>query len=170
MSKRFAAILPALLLPACGGGGSPTTAPPPTTLPPCVQTVILQASDEVPANTALLFAFSTSSLGRLDATVDWTFAATPMAVYIVNQATCDLATATMCAALVASESGPKPRRVSGFNAGPGSYWLVVVNPGSTDDAVSVQVVLSSPTCPTISGTDAGVSQVEATAFRRARRR
>jgi hypothetical protein len=91
-------------------------------------------------------------------------------VYIVNQATCDVATAVACAALAASESGPKPRRVTGFNAAPGSYWLVVVNGGAQDDAASIQIVLSSPTCPTITGTDAGASQVPAAAWARIRRR
>ena len=170
MVKRLAPILSAMAFAACGGGGSPTTTTPPTTLPACVQTVVFQGSGSLPAETVVLGPFSTTTLGRLDATVDWTFPATPIGVFIVNQATCDLATAVLCSALAGSETRPKPRRISGFNAGPGSYWLAIVNNGTEDDAWTGQVVLSSSTCPTIVGTNAESAQVPTTTFKRVLRR
>jgi hypothetical protein len=108
------------------------------------------------------FPFSTSTPGHLDVTVDWTFPASPIGVYIV-QGACNLEqfNARTCNFLLRSESGPKPRRASTSNVAAGSYTLLIANFASQQESVAVQLVLSSSSCPPLaaaaaaSGTAAG---------------
>src|SRR5262245_54668981 len=65
----------AAFLSACGGGGStPTTpsTPPPT--PPPAPRVLLQGGGAIPAEEGGAVQFNVDVVGRLDITVDWTFA------------------------------------------------------------------------------------------------
>jgi len=142
-------ILPAIVLVSCGGDSAPTSTTPPTTMPACIQTVVFEGPSSFPANTLLFAGFSTTMLGRLDVTVDWTFPTTPVSVYIADQATCDRRAPVSCSFLASSLTGPKPRKLSAFNVPPRSYWLFVVNNGEERDACASQVVLSSPSCPAI---------------------
>src|SRR5438445_580187 len=65
----------AATLAACGGG-STATGPNPTPTPTasCTQKVVFQDSGAVPADNAVFKTFTTTSAGRIDAVVDWTFA------------------------------------------------------------------------------------------------
>src|SRR5262245_5861913 len=102
---RAAAIL-ALALGGCGGGGSstPTVIPTPTPVP-CTRTTLFSNSGAVPARTLVFNEFAVSSNGRLDMTLDWTFAASQMGLYLVPASTCsgDEFNARTCNFLVRSE-------------------------------------------------------------------
>src|SRR5262245_47386978 len=89
------AVLPCVALTACDGGSSPTSPAP-------VTDVLLQGS--LPDVQVLAFypvgTFTTSVAGRLEVTVDWTFATNDLDVYVargactvdqVNQKTCNFA-------------------------------------------------------------------------------
>jgi hypothetical protein len=151
-STRFwalaAALGAALVFPACGGNPITTPSPPPPTMPPCSQTTVFQGGAAFPPSTLDTESFSTSTTGRLDVTLDWTFPASQLGVYVV-QGACNLQqfNARNCNFILRSDSGPKPRKVSASNVAPGSYALLIANFGSQNESVSTQVVLSSSTCP-----------------------
>ena len=141
----------AVSLSGCGGS-SPTT-PTPTPTPPttiaCTRDTLFQGSGSLPANTADFESFTTTATGRVDVSLDWTFPASKMGVGVA-QGPCTLAQlqAGTCTLLVQLTSPPKPLKGSAPNVGPGTYGLVILNPNSTEESVSVQVVLSSSSCPT----------------------
>jgi heat shock protein HslJ len=142
-------LIMALLLPGCGSSSSTPTTPTPTPTP-CTQTNVLQVNGSVPAlSLARAPAFSVSTAGRLDITVDWTFAASPIGVYLVTAGACsiDQFTAQTCTFLARSETTAKPRKFSVANTTAGNYELLVANFGTQDESISGQVVLSSSTCP-----------------------
>jgi hypothetical protein len=148
--RWIAGLLMALLLPGCGSS-SPTAVPTPAPTPtPCTQTNVLQVDGSVPARSlAHAPAFSVSAAGRLDITVDWTFAASSIGVYLVTAGGCsvDQFNAQTCTFLARSEITTKPRRFSVPNTAAGNYELLVANFGTQDESISGQVVLSSATCP-----------------------
>ena len=149
-------VLFSMLLPGCKGNvGGPTNAAPPVTTPVCQQTTVLERASALAANGYVYQTFSTSQPGRMDITVDWTFPASPIRLYLVEEAcTIDhLLGGGGCAALTFSESGAKPRRASHF-AGAGRYALIVINAGGEDESISMHVTLNSTGCPTITGAPA----------------
>jgi hypothetical protein len=144
----------ATLLPGCkGDAGGTTSATPPVTTPVCQQTTILERASGLEANGYVYQTFSTSQTGRIDITVDWTIPASPISLYLVEEAcTIDhLLSGGGCAALTFSQSGPKPRRASHFT-GAGRYALIVINGGTAAESISMHVMLSSTGCPAITGT------------------
>jgi hypothetical protein len=145
----------ALLFPACGGNPITNPSPPPTTLAACTQTTVFQGGTAFPPSTLDTESFATSTTGRLEVTLDWTFPASPFGVYVV-QGACDLQqfNARSCNFLLRSDSGPKPRKVSAPNVAAGSYSLLIANFGSQNESVSTQVVLSSSTCPPLAAATA----------------
>lgn len=145
----------AALLPACGGGGSSPSTPTPSPTPtPCTQSVVLQGGDSgLGSFIAVYMPFTTTTTGRLDVTVDWTFPSTPLAVYLTRgTCTIDQLNARTCDFLVRSEAStaPKPRKQSASNVAAGSFDLIIGNAGTQNEAVSAQVVLSSASCPAVS--------------------
>lgn len=145
----------ALALPSCGGGSSgttPTTLPPTTTLPPCTQTVLFSFSDSIPASTLVFHPFTTAQAGRVDLLLDWTFADSHIGVYLTASNTCRTAAQINagCTFIVASDSGPKPRKLSAHNLAAGSYDLMVANFATQKEATSAQGFLRSETCPAFS--------------------
>lgn len=144
---------------ACGGGGSSTpvaptvvAAPPPT---PCTQTTLLEGSGSIPSRTLGVETISVPTVGRVDIIVDWTFASSPIGVYLV-QGACSLEqfNARSCNFLIRSESGAKPRKASASNVMPGTYSVLVANGASETEAVSLQVFLASATCAPLAGVGA----------------
>src|SRR6266849_3708705 len=106
----IAGLLLALLLPACGGSSSPTTPATPAPTPtPCTQSILLQVAGAVSARSLGRRAFSAATAGRLDVTVDWTFAASPIGVYVVAAGACsiDQFNAKTCTFLARSETTTK---------------------------------------------------------------
>jgi hypothetical protein len=146
---RLGGLLMALVLPACGGSSTPTTPATPAPTPtPCSQSVLIQVNGAVPARSLGRVSFSATASGRLDITVDWTFATSQIGVYLVGAQTCPIESfnAGTCTFLARSETTVKPRKVS-VNANAGNYELLVANFSTQDESISGQVVLSSSTCP-----------------------
>jgi hypothetical protein len=155
-----AALILALLLPACGGSSTPTTPATPAPTPtPCTQTTLIQVDGAVPAFSLARVALSANASGRLDVTVDWTFATSPIGVYVVAAGTCTIAqfNADTCTYLARSETTVKPRKFSVANVTAGNYELLAANFSDVDESISGQVVLSSATCPAFASTGSAVS-------------
>jgi hypothetical protein len=86
--------------------------------------------------------FTTTVAGRLDVTVDWTFATDNVDVYVargtctidqVNQRTCPFAT-------LSESTTAKPERLVMSSLDPGTYNLMIGNRGPASEAASYQVV------------------------------
>lgn len=133
---------------ACGGGGnpggsSPTPTPVPTPPPPVVVSQLQGFAIE--AGIVSFANFSTQRTGTVEATVDWTFAANDLDVY-VTPAACSFEQllADVCSVLGFSESvSAKPERVRITNVTAGNYILWVANAGPGDDRLSYQVILTA---------------------------
>ena len=137
-------------LTACGGGGggggtggvTTSSTPPPTPPPPVVISQIQGFS--LRAGFVSFASFSTTSVGTLEATVDWTFATNDLDVYL-TPATCTFTqlTANQCTVLAFSESTTaKPERARATNVAAGNYTIWVANAGPGDDTLSYQVVFT----------------------------
>jgi len=160
-SCLFGAVL-VLMVGSCGGGGSsPTT--PTTTLPPstpCTQSVVIQDAGAVPPLTLVYDDFSLPDSGRLDITVDWTNASSPIGVYLVPVNTCTLAefNARTCTFLVRSEPpGTKPRKISTPNFSAGNYRWILANGSQADESISLLIVLSKGSCAALTTTSMSAS-------------
>ena len=131
----------AAALAGCGGGGNPvqppTPSPPPT---PTARTIILSGSLSLPSRTIDVEPFGVPSPGTVDITVDWTFAASPIGVYVIRGA-CDLDrfNARTCDFVTRSEGGQKPRVITLPGVAAGSYSLLVANFSSGDESLSLQI-------------------------------
>jgi heat shock protein HslJ len=159
--RWIAGLLLALLLPGCGSSSTPTTPATPAPTPtPCTQTTVLQVDGSVPSLTlARAPAFSASTAGRFDITVDWTFTASQIGVYLVTAGACsiDQFNANTCTFLARSETTAKPRKFSVPNVTAGNYELMVANFSTQDESISGQVVLSSATCAAFASAGRAVS-------------
>ena len=154
--KRGLAIAGGLVLAAglfaCGGGGNdctknptgPGCVPPTTTLPPAVRTSIKAESGSLPTKTVVRLPFTTPSNGTLDITVDWTFASSPIGVYVVREA-CSLSdfNARTCKFVTTSETTQKPRKISLPSFTAGTYELLIANFASVDESVSYEIGLTT---------------------------
>jgi hypothetical protein len=152
--RRSGVVLALAWLSACGGGGgSPTSSNVVATPQPCTQSTVFQGQGSFGASTLDAETFTTTTTGRLDVTVDWTFATSDIGVYVVPANSCGLAAfnARTCNFLIRSESGAKPRKVSLANLSPGTYDLLLGNFASQTESMSALVVVSSSTCPAITG-------------------
>jgi hypothetical protein len=88
--------------------------------------------------------FTTTSVGTVEAIVDWTFASNDVDVYITRSCTFEQFIAEQCTVVAFSESTTaKPERPRATNVQPGAYTLWVGNLGPTDESVSYQVVFSA---------------------------
>ncbi len=156
MSKRarvvagVVACVLALSLAGCGGGGNDVTTPQVTvpTPVPCTQTTIEQDGDTITARTLLYFDFSVPDNGRLDITIDWTYASSMIGVYVVPVNTCTLAefNARTCNFLIRSETSVKPRKISTPNFTAGNYRWIIGNFSESLESVSIQILLSKGGC------------------------
>ena len=149
-SKRrpsiVAVIAVAALMAACGETVNPPPTPPsptPTPLPP--PRVIVEGADSLEAGfIGQLAPFVTTLPGRIDATVDWTFATNDVDALLVR-GTCSFEQleAGECAVLgAAMSSTAKPEKVSVPNVAPGTYTFFIANMGPEDESVSFQIVLT----------------------------
>ena len=177
-STPVAAAALALTLGACGGdGGTVATCPPgqvgtPPNCslppPPCTQTAVLTDQGTVRSLVLIFEDFPVTESGRLDMTLDWTNAASPMGLYLVPAGTCTLDEFNLrtCNFLVRSEpSTVKPRRVSAANLPAGNYRYLVANFSSADESAALQIVLSKGTCPAVaSGVPSASAQDNASAL------
>jgi len=149
-SHRMTGLLMAATLSACGGSptGNGIPTPPPPTPTPCTQSVVFHGTGHIPARTADLESFTTTATGRVDVTLDWTFATT-QAGLALTQGSCtfEQLKAGNCNFLLTLTSPPKPLKGSAANVAAGSYGLWVMNASDKDEAMAIQVVSSSSTCP-----------------------
>ncbi len=161
-------------LAGCGGDGGPGQCPPgqvgvpPNCMPPppvCTQSTIYSDSGPVDAGTLLFFDFPVLEAGRLDMTLDWTHASSPMGLYLVPAGTCTLNefNARTCNFLVRSEPpGPKPRRVSAQNLAAGNYRWMVGNFSDVKESAALQIVLSKGQCAPLAGAQPSESAQDST--------
>ncbi len=152
ITRRAAAPLLTILALGCSGKSNtaPSTLPTPTP-PVCTQTLIAEGSGSIPADTLGAAAFTTSSAGRLDVILDWTFADSQIGLYVVR-GSCSLEqfNARTCDFVLRSEPTPaKPRRVSASNVPAGSYSQLVANYSHRDESLSTQIFLRSEACPPV---------------------
>jgi hypothetical protein len=135
----------AVTLSACGGGTEPTPLPSPTPVPPPVQETIVIYGDSgsVPAESAGYIDFTIPGAGLVEATVDWTFASSEVAIAMTT-GPCDNPFAGGC-----TNIGPmnltrslKPKRVSGSVTQGGSARLWIVNLATVDESMAVQITLT----------------------------
>jgi hypothetical protein len=102
--------------------------------------------------------FTTTAVGRLDVTADWTIASSPIGLFVVPANSCSTVeqlNARSCNFLLRSEpSTIKPRKVSVPNFAAGSYNLVIANFADVDESVAYQVVLSQGSCAALTAASA----------------
>jgi hypothetical protein len=143
----FAALT--LALPSCGGGGGSSPSAPSTT-PPAQSVVIIQGSSNLgPAISGHTDFFGTADFttpraGRLEVTVDWTFASDDIDIAVLNgSCSPNQLLNSQCGSTVAesTSSTAKPERLSISNLPAGSYSLLVSNTSRNAEGVSFQVVL-----------------------------
>ena len=144
-------------LAACGGGSSgPTSTPTPAPTPtPCTQTTLVQESGGIPDLTLLYDDFSVPDSGRLDVTLDWTVASSPIGFYLVPANTCTLEefNARTCNFVIRSETTTKPRKVS-TTITAGNYRWMIGNYSEDQESVSLLIALSKGSCPALGGVPA----------------
>jgi hypothetical protein len=170
----------ALTLGACGGsdpvqvctppkvGTPPNCSCPSGTLEPdcradCTTPTVYQDSGGIPAESVVYDDFSVPDSGRLDVTLDWTNASSPVGFYLVPANTCATVeefNARSCNFLVRSEpSTTKPRKISTPNFSAGNYRWLIANYSDADESVSFQVVLSKGTgCAPLTGGSPSASE------------
>jgi hypothetical protein len=129
-----------------GCGSDKITPPPPPTPPPTPPPPIVVSDGSGPLNvlTAVVRPFTTTQAGRLDVTVEWTYAANDVDVYLFRGGcTFEQFIAMQCQVVTFSESSTaKPERLTTSGAAAGSYVLVIANYGPGDESVAYQVVLT----------------------------
>ncbi len=150
-SRRITGLLMAATLSACGGdsltgqGRQEESTPPP---PTCTQSIVFHGTGHIPALTADLETFTTTATGRVDITLDWTFASTHAGLALTQgSCTFEQLKAGTCNFLLTLESPPKPLKGSAANVAAGSYGLWIMNGSDKDEAMAIQVVSSSSACP-----------------------
>src|SRR5258708_6713597 len=156
--SSWIAIGPMVLFLAACGSSLPTVDIPTPTPTPCTQTKLAEGDGPIAAKTLAGHSFSTLAIGRVDVTVNWTFPASPIGVYLVQQGSCtiDQFNGRTCGFLIRSEApGPKPRIVSASNVAPGNYQVVAANYAARNESLSLQVILSSSECPSVATSSLG---------------
>jgi hypothetical protein len=134
-----------LLVALAGCSNNPSTpSTTTTTTPPPVTTVIYQNSGPVPALTVVIDDFSIPSAGTLNATVDWTFATSQVAIAVTTLACNDPQAAFLgsCSQIGTPQfDNRKPKTVSG-SAQPGGARLWLANLASVDESMAAIATLT----------------------------
>jgi hypothetical protein len=135
--------------PNCGtnpsGPGCPPSPTPSPTPRPAV--VIDRGEGSLPELTVLLRPVSITETGAFDATVDWTFAANDVDVFLARgNCSFEQFVQDQCAIAAGSMSTTaKPERIRLANQPAGTYTLGVVNFGPGDESVAYQLVFTPGT-------------------------
>lgn len=145
----------------CGGSSPSPSSPTPVavaTPQPCAQSVLFQGSGEIRASTLGSMPITATTAGRLDLTVDWTFASNLIGMYVVQGAcSLDQFNARACNFLLRVEGAAKPLKGS-VNVQAGIYGVLLANFGSRDDSGAMQIVLSTGSCPAVAASPSAASQ------------
>jgi hypothetical protein len=159
----LAALAAALATTLSGCGGSPVTprpVPTPTPTPAPVTTLLSEGSQSgLEERFLTMVPFRTSSFGTIRASVDWTFEASTIYVYIsAGRCTIDEINAGGCRFVAASQTAtPKPRLVTALGQPAGEYALYIGNFAGEEESVSWQVFHTS----SASSTDAAPATLPA---------
>jgi hypothetical protein len=123
------------------GSDSPVTPSSPAPPPPA-PVVVAQGSGPLAPFTLAFVPFGTTQIGRLEISVDWTFARNDVDAYLtLASCTPQQFLALQCNLIAFSESTTaKPERLTLPNAAVGAYRLWILNLG-TQEGVAYQVVL-----------------------------
>ncbi|HXY42379.1 MAG TPA: hypothetical protein VEQ10_22070 [Vicinamibacteria bacterium] len=145
------AVIGAVAFAAACGGGSPTTPATPTPVPtPASVTTVVSggSSSDLQQNWDHWVPFTTTSTGRLEGTVDWTFATDDVEVMVATgRHTCtngqywDFST---CNVIASIHNGSKPKKFSLAGQPAGTYTLYILNNGPATESVSWQVLVTTP--------------------------
>jgi hypothetical protein len=135
---RLALALGALatLLPACGIAN--------IDLPDLSPTVIAEGSKSgIPPvqvdGAAFMVVVKTTLSGKLEGTVDWTLASNPVGIGWHRG---DCTQNPNCELISENATTSKPKTVTAANAAAGTYSLIVVNLGTTNESISYRIVLT----------------------------
>lgn len=132
---------------ACGEGVPGRPSPSPSPSPLSVTNVIHSDSFAVGIKTVVSDPFTTTAMGTLEVTVDWTFAANDVDIFLARGTdACTLETFNnrTCGFLATAESLTlKPEKLTIANLTAGAYTLYVANYGATNESVGCQIVLTS---------------------------
>jgi hypothetical protein len=115
---------------------------------PCTHATVFSSRTQIAAHAKTVQSFTTSETGRLELTVDWSFAPTVVSA-ILSQAPCtlDKLEASECNVQFTLFSPPKPLHESTTLLRAGTYDLILANPNAVPQSFSAQVVLTSVGCP-----------------------
>ena len=149
-NPRTVAILATALattLGGCGGGSSPAAPRPVPTPTPAPVTALLSEGSQsgLAEHFLLLVPFHTGSFGSIRASVDWTFAASTIHIFISpGRCTVDEINSGSCRFVAVSQTAtPKPRVVTATGQPAGDYTLYIGNAAGAEESVSWQVFLTS---------------------------
>jgi hypothetical protein len=118
-------------------------APSSSSAAPSPRTVV-EGNDSLSVGFARGTFFSSDRAGTLEATVDYTSAASQVAVWIARgKCSFEQFEADHCSFAALSMSGDKPRRVTATGVAAGDYTLIIGNFGPIEERVSFRVVLTS---------------------------
>ncbi|HUG38711.1 MAG TPA: hypothetical protein VML54_17260 [Candidatus Limnocylindrales bacterium] len=150
--------------PDCGANPLAAGCPPPptTTLPAQRPPVVLDSgSGTLEFLTALFRPVAITETGSLEVTVDWTFAANDVDIFIArgNCSFIQFVTEQCAIAASAISTTSKPERARLANQPAGTYTVVVANFGPGDESIAYQVVFT----PGTSSSSAGVAATGGTA-------
>lgn len=140
----------AITLSACGsdgpttpGGGGPSPAPSPATITETI--VIFGDNGPVPAEDGGYIDFAIPSAGTVQATVDWTFASSEVAI-AMTMASCndpEQAFLGSCSHIgTPNLTRAKPKTVSGTVSQPATGRLWLLNLAPVDESMAVQITLT----------------------------
>jgi hypothetical protein len=136
------------------GGDTPTGFGPSPTPTPCTQKTVDQSADSIDSFNVLYYDFPVPDGGRLDVTLDWTFAESRLAFYLVPANTCTLdeLNKRTCNFLIRSEpSTAKPKKVSMPNVAAGNYRWIIGNAATVSESFSLLIVQSNGSCAALAG-------------------
>jgi hypothetical protein len=125
----------ATLLPACGIN---------YLVPDLSPTVITEGSKSgIPPfqtdGAAFVVVVKTTLSGKLEGTVDWTLASNPVGIAWHRG---DCTQNPNCELISENATTSKPKTVTAANAAAGTYSLIVMNLGTTDESISYKIVLT----------------------------
>ncbi len=144
---KLAAVGAAAFIASCGGSSPTTPASPPPTPAPVTTVVSGGSSSGLQENWDHWVPFTTASTGRLDGTVDWTYATNDVQVLVATgRHTCtdgQYWDFSSCNVIVSVHDKSKPKKFSLPGEPAGTYTLYVLNHGPDTESISWQVLLTT---------------------------
>ena len=120
-----------------------------------ISVVLDKGEGQLPAQVALFRLLATTETGAFDATVDWTFAANDIDVFLAR-GTCtfeQFVDDKCTVAAMTTSTTAKPEKLRLANQPAGTYTLVVANFGPGDESIAYQVVFTPGTAAAAASRD-----------------